>query len=422
MFINQGPYLVIGMGVSGRAVTRLLKKMNCEVLTFDQKESADIKNWSDVPDSIKCLVVSPGVPLSLPPIQALLQKGIMLQSELEIGSHFLNHEKVIGVTGSLGKSTVVSLLDRAAESAGLSYFCGGNIGTPLAQYAEGLVSKPESRVDWVILELSSFQLENFSSLNCSASVITYLSPNHLERYDNLESYYKTKLKLFEKTNTKKLFANSRGGDNIIFLENTDLKLHINWIDRDSLQDLKVDPPFKLLGEHNLDNIALAAAVANSLAWPKEFHKGLKSFSGLSHRIQQLDKWNHRFIVNDSKATSIESVITAANSCLAKLDHGAKLFLLIGGRDKQLPWEALQSLVDSENIEFVLFGECREIILKKLKFKETPSSFKTLDEAISHCKDHSRPSDWICLSPGGSSLDEFKNFEYRGNHFKDKFTI
>jgi len=173
----------------------------------------------------------------------------------------------------------------------------------------------------------------------------------------------------------------------------------------------------LIGQHNQDNLALASALAMEAGWPSQAIQGMKRFQGLSHRLENLGETHGVRFINDSKATAMDSVLIAATAAFDTLAEGGKLFLLLGGRDKNLPWEQLNALASLKNVVFIFFGECREIAQKKSQLQG--ASFVKLSQALQHAFDQASSSDTVLLSPGGTSLDEFKSFEDRGNFFKKK---
>ena len=206
------PIAVIGLGKSGTSAMALLREFGfkeTELATYDAKDAT--ATFSSVEKllqfSPKTLVVSPGVPLNSSWIQSLVKDGVAVTSEINLAASLLTTEKLIGVTGSVGKSTVVSLLGAGAASFDKNAFIGGNIGIPFCDYVLGLL-KGKPRAEWVVLELSSFQLENCEKLSLKYSIVSFLSSNHLERYTSLEDYYAKKLHITSITKEVCLFNKS----------------------------------------------------------------------------------------------------------------------------------------------------------------------------------------------------------------------
>lgn len=411
----QFPAVIVGLGKSGLAAKRLIEAQHPggELKTFDHKDpSADF----NTPDQVlqfhpKTLVVSPGVPLALDWIQKLIKSNVLITSELELAFASLKTEQVIAVTGSMGKSTTTSLLGAAVHALSRHNFVGGNLGFPLADYAYGVLKNNQPRANWIVLELSSYQLENFKNLQTAASLITALSPNHLERYSSLDHYYQTKWTLVKKTNGP-VFLNADNAEIKRWccprLENNIRLVESKFYSKHST---------KMVGLHNRENLSLALAVAEHFHWPANAVQAIESYCGLPHRLELVSDKNGLRYINDSKATTIESVLAAAHSCLGDLKSNQKLHLLLGGKDKNLPWEDLGALKIYPQIEFYFFGECAELAQKKSRLPGT--LYSRLGPAIQSAQLKMTSGDTLLLSPGGSSLDEFKNFEERGDYFKQQ---
>lgn len=418
----QFPVLIVGLGKSGQSIHRLLcflfPDRAGEIKTFDEKnQSADfcglgrpihvvLGDWSP-----STLVVSPGVPLNTPWIHDFIRLGhVLITSELDLAYQCLTDEKIIAVTGSMGKSTTVSLLGEAVQAISKDNYVGGNLGFPLADYVFELRSGLRGKAQWIVLELSSYQLENFEHLESVASVLTALSPNHLERYPDLDTYYETKWSLLKKTK----------GPYFINYDNSEIQ---RWCS-EKLNDSQVVPVSskkflnfgsQMVGSHNRENLSLAISVAQFFNFPEKSTSAIENYKGLAHRLELAAVFDGIRYINDSKATTIESVLAAVNSCIGDVSNDSKLILLIGGRDKNLPWENLNVLSGHKQITFIFFGECAELAQKK---SQLPGScFNNLKDAFVSARSVAKSGDTLLLSPGGSSLDEFKNFEERGHYFK-----
>ena len=418
----KSPIAIIGMGKSGEAARRLLIAGGVpasEIRTFDGKlTNADFGDPNKLMSEIHpgTLVVSPGVPLASTWIQTAKASGVKITSEISLSCAFLTTEKLIGVTGSVGKSTAVSLLGAGLAAFSPNSFVGGNLGTPFAEYAADIAEGKRKAAEWVVLELSSYQLENCEGLSLAYSAITYLTSNHLERYDNLQHYYDTKWKILSITK-KRMLLNSEGGDLVEYAK-TKSSERVRVISKNDseLSSLHLEKAL-LIGQHNQDNLALASALAIDAGWPMSAIEGMKNFQGLAHRLENLGATKGIRFINDSKATAMDSVLIAATAAFDTLSEGGKLFLLLGGRDKNLPWEQLNALGSLRSTEFIFFGECREIAQKKSQL--AGKSYAKLGEALAYIFENAKPLDTVLLSPGGTSLDEFKSFEDRGNFFKKK---
>jgi UDP-N-acetylmuramoylalanine--D-glutamate ligase len=418
----QTPITIVGMGKSGESAQRFLLARGFkkeDVLTFDQKAAAQFTNPDELMNTgqPKTLVVSPGVPLKTPWIVAAAKAGVFITSEINLACEVLTTEKIIGVTGSLGKSTTVSLLGAGLSAFEKTAFVGGNLGTPFCDYAYEVATGKRPAAHWVVLELSSYQLENCRDLKLEHAAITFLSANHMERYNSLEDYYFTKWRIIDKTRGS-LFINKNGGD---LLEFAKKQPEFSRCIITSKEDKELMPyalsQSALLGVHNQDNMALAAQIALHCHWPSSSLQQMKKFQGLEHRLENLGLFSGIRFINDSKATALDSVSTAVAEVREYLQGNANWHFLIGGRDKTLPWEVLQPLNNLTQTQFSFFGVCR--FISKEKTLLPGPQFTHLEDALRDVFSKAKDGDIVLLSPGGTSLDEFKGFEDRGRFFKEK---
>lgn len=411
------PIAVVGLGITGSSVLRLLKRLGIPedmILTHDRKEDCTHPNEQLLIEAKpKTLVLSPGVPINSELVKRLLIDGAQLTSELELAFDLLESEKVIGITGSVGKSTVTSLIEHGLKGAGQSVFAGGNLGTPLADYVGARIDGG-SAVDWVVLELSSYQLENFKNLSCEASLLVSLTPNHMERYDSLDEYYATKLALLERTRRFKILSNA-GLDLVVRKAQIPQDGFTHWTDHKdpAVASFPYDQS-RMVGGHNKDNLAMALRLGQLLRWPNSYAQSLLTFPGLPHRLQNLGEKNAVLFLNDSKATTVASVLQAVDSIEELLKTRKQSWLLLGGRDKNLPWEELRGLT---GLNYVFFGETASKAQQK---SQLPGDvYGSLAAALTAIFPKLKAGDLVLLSPGGTSLDEFKSFEDRGRYFTDR---
>jgi UDP-N-acetylmuramoylalanine--D-glutamate ligase len=410
-------FIIYGMGKSGQAAFDLLANKNVspeQIFLFDEKLNLNsFESLLEVPSGT--VILSPGVPIKSDPIQNLIAKGWVLSSEINLACEFLTTEKIIGITGSVGKSTVTSMLGAAAKIIDPNVFVGGNLGMPFAQYAVDLQSgRPKSK--WIILELSSYQLENCQNLPLDFSAITYLSANHMERYDSLDHYYQTKLQISKQTKDT-TFVNSDSKDILKYV--SQIRGRVEKSSRIGSRFEKFFSSARLAGAHNQENLALVLTIVERLNWGFDCQQEVLKFNGLPHRLEHVGTYNKKTFINDSKATSIDSVIVAAEAALEKLVIGGQLYILVGGKDKNLPWESLETIKKNSSnnarIKFIYFGQCG--LLAKTKSTLNGPVFNNLAEALEKTFPTLKENDILLLSPGGTSLDEFKNFEERGSFFK-----
>jgi UDP-N-acetylmuramoylalanine--D-glutamate ligase len=256
-------------------------------------------------------------------------------------------------------------------------------------------------------------------------VLTYFCSNHLERYRDLEHYYDVKRIVFDRAET--CFSNAASPELHNYLERHGLlsspKLREISLSTQSLLSRAEFDRKALVGEHNCENLAVAAAVLNECGvWSETVKEALLKFPGLAHRMERVDLGaGAPLFINDSKATALESVLTAVHSVLAdpafRKDPSRKLLCLFGGRDKKHPWEKLSELrSDTQRLDVLFFGECAETAADRSGL--VGRSFKTLRLAMEAARTQASSKDWVLLSPGGTSLDEFKNFEDRGRKFSE----
>jgi UDP-N-acetylmuramoylalanine--D-glutamate ligase len=416
------PIAVVGLGLSGEAALRLLRLNRVkkeDLITFDDRAAADYNNPQKMMEerAPRTLVVSPGVALSKEWIQDAKDHGALITSELALALNFLTIEKIIGVTGSVGKSTTVSLLEAGLKAFSPDSFVGGNIGRPLADYASDLLERKRARAPWIVLELSSYQLENCGNLHCEISALTYLTGNHLDRYDSVGDYYDTKWSLVKRTN-KSVVLNNHGGDLKKYAKGRKESPELLWTDQNDEELVPYElEQAKLLGSHNQDNIALAAKIAREAGWPEAAFQGMKDFPGLPHRMENLGLRQRTRFVNDSKATTMESVKTAALGLYEQMDRKTNLVLFLGGKDKNLPWAELAELKKIQKLKPIFFGECGAKA-QELSGLSGGELFPTLKAATEAFHTFIQNGDTVLLSPGGTSLDEFKNFEERGKFFSE----
>jgi UDP-N-acetylmuramoylalanine--D-glutamate ligase len=411
------PFVIVGLGKSGMAAANLLRAQGqnaSDVLLFDEKKEADLKSWEDIANlPVGTLVVSPGVPLQSANIKKLSELGWQITSEITLACQTLTTEKVIGVTGSVAKSTVTSLIGEAAKSEDANAFVGGNLGIPFCEYAFAITQgKPKAK--WIVLELSSYQLENCKDLQLEASAITFLSANHLERYSSVDDYYMTKIRISEITKSVTVL-NSASEDNRKYASR--IKGKVILTSSKEFSDQALLKKVKLLGQHNKDNFCIAFEIAKACGFSQNSIEAMCNFTGLEHRIEFVAEHKGVTYINDSKATAMDSVQVAVQAAKEKAQSHT-VYSLLGGKDKNLPWEELQSLKSEKNVVPIFFGACGELARTKMHMPEQ-RYFSKLSDALDEVFSRVKSGDVVLLSPGGTSLDEFKNFEDRGNFFKEK---
>ena len=375
------------------------------------------------------IVKSPGIPNDSVLINDIIKKNIPIISEIEFASRFTN-AKIIGVTGSNGKTTTVSLIYHILKTSGLNVGIGGNIGNSLAF----LIAK--NKFDYIVLELSSFQLEWTNKFKPAIAVITNLSPDHLERYDySFEKYVDAKFNIVNnQTSSDYLIYNSQDTtidnelksrkissskipfsfakgrlSNQTYIEKNILKSEINKNQfMISLENLS------LKGKHNVQNSMAAATVANLLKITnQDIKESLSNFQSINHRMENVLTIQKVKYINDSKATNVNAVYYALDSMKNST------VWIVGGVDKGNDYNELLPLVREKVKAIICLG------LDNKKIIETFSSISDLivettsmSEAVNFAYRIAKPNDAVLLSPACSSFDLFEDYEDRGNQFKE----
>ncbi len=433
---------VFGMAKSGLAVASLLKKFGADVFVTELKEDLELEkdrlkklniDWEIGGHTQKALegkdfiVLSPGVPTDLPLLKRAQDQKIPIYSEIEV-AYWLSQGKIVGITGSNGKTTTATLLGEILKEEGRKFKVCGNIGLPFSEVVEEL--SPEHIA---VLELSSFQLEKIDEFHPEIATVINITPDHLDRHPDLKSYKKAKLKIFENQtqddfailnlddnqtrsladvvkSQKLFFSTQKTPEQGVFVRED--KLVSRLFEREeTLVDIK---KIRIKGAHNLSNAACATCVARILGVKTEaIVKSLETFPGVEHRLEQVATFSGVKFINDSKATNVNSVWYA----LASLD--CPIILLMGGRDKGGDFTKLKELVQKKVKLLILLGEAKDKI--KFQLGNSVSSFfaRDMGEALDIAFGKARPGDCVLLSPGCSSFDMFENYEHRGRVFKSK---
>ncbi|HSG26564.1 MAG TPA: UDP-N-acetylmuramoyl-L-alanine--D-glutamate ligase [Anaerolineales bacterium] len=446
--------VVIGAARQGTALARYLAEHGAEVILTDSRPEEQLnqarEELAHLPitwvlgehpmkllDGATLICPSGGVPLTIPLVHETSRVGIPLSNDSQIFMQAVPCP-VIGITGSAGKTTTTTLVGRMAEKAaeaGLyrKAYVGGNIGFPLISQVEEMTAK-----DIAVVEFSSFQLDLMTTSPKVAAVLN-ITPNHLDRHGSMDAYVNAKRHIlahqgpedaavlgYEDARAWELAQEAEGllyafGRDIPYgLPGTFVWNDQVWVRTDA-GDEAVMPvsEISLRGEHNLLNVLAACAIAAASGWPVEIMRaGVKAFSGVEHRLEFVRTWGGADWYNDSKATSPGMSITAMQA------FEEPLVILAGGRDKDLPWDGFATQVQAQADHVILFGEAAEKIraaLEQVK-QQNDRTYSLdicpgLDEAVKTAAGLARPGDVVLLAPGGTSFDEFNDFEARGRRFK-----
>ena len=424
--------LIVGLGESGRSAARFFVSRGARVSATDTRadlEAAELDamgvdlHLGGHPESLfstqDLIVPSPGVPWNLPQLQVARQTGIEVAGELEIAAGELRG-KVIGVTGTNGKTTTTTWIGHILSRAGVQVRVAGNIGTPVLSIVD------ESRDDqWTVLELSSFQLEAMHSFRCHIAVILNVTPDHLDRHGDLAAYTAAKARILAAQQpgdtavlnaddpTTAAFAKSAKADVAFFSRGQ--RRDGAWVERDAivLDGRRIcSTQLPLPGSHNLENALAAACVANRAGVSDpDIAAGLASFQGVEHRLEFVRSLNGVAYYNDSKATNVDASIKAVES----FDKG--LWLILGGRDKDGDFRPLSDAMKGRTREALLVGEAAAKIRSQLNGGHSSQQFETVNAAVEYAHSQAAEGDVVLLAPACASFDQYKNYEERGKLFK-----
>lgn len=434
MEIKGKRFGIIGMARSGLAAAKKIRQYGGMVFLSDNAKQADIPSSQTIIREYECefgghsdrllqndvLIISPGVPLSIPIIQKALQQRIPVMSEIEFG-YRIKHpsSKIIAVTGSNGKSTTASLIHHILDYSGRDSILAGNIGKPLTSYAI-----ENTGIECIVLELSSFQLELIEHFHAAITVLLNITPDHMDRYDDFEAYRTAKFNIFL-NQTKDDLAILNADDFSIKDNLHQIKSRIRRFSLENNADCYYDKGFlkstknhysldniSLRGKHNIANMMAAVSVTEELAVSHtDIQNALNSFQPLPHRLEYVATKDGVRFFNDSKATNTESVKQALTS------FEKPIRLIMGGAGKGEDYSVLNPLLSKHTKKIYLYGESRDEMGKSLSPALEYEKFDTFEAAIEKAYRDSECSDYVVLSPAATSFDLFENYEHRGEVFK-----
>jgi UDP-N-acetylmuramoylalanine--D-glutamate ligase len=413
-------YAVYGLARSGMATVESLLASGAEVMAWDQNEAAREKvrqvgkvHLADpLTTSIEGfdgLVVSPGVPLNRHPIAARAREaGVPLIGDIELfalARPTLPPHRVVGITGTNGKSTTTALIHHICKTAGLPATMAGNIGYPI------LGQDPLADGGIYVLELSSYQIDLTYSLDCDVAVLLNVTPDHLDRYDSFETYRASKLRLFQ-MQTFDHAAVIGGGDSelkALVMGMTDLPGHVSWANG-AHPDLDQSLWPSLQGPHNAQNISAALAVSFDLGIHYDVQMAaLETYPGLPHRMERVAEKNGVLFVNDSKATNPTSAAPALAAYPA-------VHWILGGLPKSDDLDACEPFLDHVRAAYTI-GEAGPMFARLLREKVPVSECEMLFEAVAEAAGKAKPGEVVLLSPACASFDQFRDYEARGDAFR-----
>ena len=434
---NTKAYLIIGLGKTGLSCARFLLEQGHAVAMMDTRKNPpyiDIVQ-NELPEVLlnkdglnlklmlksDVIVLSPGVDPRLQEIKVARSHNIEVIGDIELFARSIN-QPVIAITGSNGKSTVTTMLTEMGRMAGKNIKVGGNIGIP----ALDLIADPEP--DFYILELSSFQLETVSSLNAYASVVLNVSPDHLDRYEDIEQYQKTKAKVY--IGSEVIVVNRDDNLSCVcaegFQNQTGFTLHKPigndfgvdeergevYLARGKERLLPISD-MQVIGEHNISNALAALALGHAMQLPmKAMLEALKQYSGLPHRCQLVTEKNGVKWVNDSKATNVGASIAAIKG----LSCGRDIVLIAGGVAKGQEFSDLTPIFETHLKSLLLIGQDAKEISEVTPRDIPQQTVRNMSDAVKKAKMIAKEGDIVLLAPACASFDMFDNYEKRGDAF------
>ncbi|MBC7427072.1 MAG: UDP-N-acetylmuramoyl-L-alanine--D-glutamate ligase [Bacteriovorax sp.] len=438
---------VYGMGVSGLSALRFVREMGGEIIAIN---GGDVSSWAKHPgvldftaleycfsetdpslpsklNNIDIVILSPGIPRDHKLLKPLSDKNIPIWGEIELAYRYLEANNflkpIIGITGTNGKTTTTTFLGEMIEADHKKVFVGGNIGVPFCDYAYDVL-KTKAYADFILLELSSFQLESIDHFHVNIAIILNLYQNHGERYATIEEYGRAKF-----------FITNKFTDSDVLIYPEDFQIIKNWAVKQKGKKLSINTTkpdisynikeFKLPGIHNLVNLSFIVKVAEEIKLhPKAIQESINTFGGVHHRIEYVAnvKGLPKFrAYNDAKSTNWDATLTAVK---AMEDFKLPIHLIIGGKkrghgDSILPHlEFLKERVQN----FYLIGEMADEIEGEIKGKLNYFNTETLESTLKILRGNFGEAEGVLLfSPGFPSFDQFQNYAQRGEHFVSLLT-
>ena len=442
--------LVVGLGKSGVASALFLESRGARVTVSDAKSedqlTAEIPALLDRGITVETgkhgertfrdqdlIVVSPGVPGNVGPLQHARRLGIPVIGEIELTARFLQG-KIVAITGSNGKTTTTTLTGEIIASGGHKTLVGGNIGTPAITFVEQ--SSPDT---WVVLEISSFQLESIETFRPHISAILNVTPDHLDRHGSMENYIAAKTRIFE-NQTAEDYAVLNADNDVTRRLATGLKPQVLWFSRqhtvergayvlgdtilyrdgdadgdagsDAVEIMPVSE-IALKGAHNVENVLASVAIGMAAGVePAAIRRAVKEFRAVEHRLEYVATLRGVEYFNDSKATNVDATLKALQS------FPANIHLILGGKDKGCDYRELNPLLAERVKRVYTIGAAAEKVESQIGNTVPVISAQTLESAVRKAADLAVEGDIVLLAPACASFDQFSSYEHRGQVFKD----
>ncbi len=441
-FVSGKKVTVVGMGLSGVAAVRLLHREGAQLSITDDRTEEDLREATKKLEDVEIdyrlggidsdlllrsdlIVISPGVPSGLSPIEMARKAGVEIISYVELANSFCD-APLIAVTGTNGKTTTTALACEMAVSGGMRAVAAGNIEIPFAQVV------CEETFDLVVLEVSSFQLENIKGFSPMVGAVLNLSPDHLDRYRGMEDYIAAKMRLFENQSDDDHAVLNRD-DPAVTEFARDVRSRVLWFSTEDevrqgaflrgetlvsrfgdveSEIMKVED-IPLMGRHNVANVLAAIAATLPFELPSGCYRpAVAGFSAAEHRLEKVRELNGVLFVNDSKATNIGALEKSLDA------FDMPIILIAGGRGKRGGYRELRPLVESKVKTIVTIGEDAAELEEAFGDIVPSHRAETLPEAVEQAAKAARPGDCVLLAPGCASFDMFTSYAHRGRVFKE----
>jgi UDP-N-acetylmuramoylalanine--D-glutamate ligase len=434
--------LVVGLGKSGVASALFLESRGARVTVSDSKSESQLRE--EIPALLDrgivvetgkhgertfrdqdLIVVSPGVPFETLPLQNARKLNIPVIGEVELAAQSLTGS-IVAITGSNGKTTTTTLAGEIIASGGGKVLVGGNIGTPAISFADQ--SSPET---WVVLEISSFQLETIETFRPKIAAILNVTPDHLDRHGSMENYRAAKARIFE-NQTSEDFAVLNLDNDVTVKLGSGLKAQLFWFSRtkevergafvrggkivfkdSKAVDVMPVSEISLKGTHNLENV-LAAVCIGMLAGvePEKIRRAVNQFKAVEHRLEFVTEIDGVQYFNDSKATNVDATIKALES------FPKNIHLILGGKDKGSDYTLLNPLLAERVKQVYTIGAAAQKIEQQIGSTVPIVSASTLENAVRKAVQVAIAGDIVLLAPACASFDQFDSYEHRGRAFKE----
>jgi UDP-N-acetylmuramoylalanine--D-glutamate ligase len=462
--------LVVGLARSGMAVARFARSRGGAVTATDARNESELVNEASelrqlgaelalgghptkLFTNADLIVLSPGVPSGIAPLESARRAGVEIISEVDLAARFLRG-RLIGITGSNGKTTTTALTAHLLRAAGIGeILVGGNIGFPLT----GLIDKSSDN-SWAVAELSSFQLETSRGLRANVAVVTNISPDHLDRHPSFEDYVHAKERVFlnqtdsdyavlngndtsvmamrqpsdpgeaspayKKLAARRIIFSSRGRSIPSRDEPADIYLRdgkiFTSLVNDGNSETEIIPAAEIptVGMHNVENVmaALGAVLCATGARARDLpalREAIKAFKGVEHRIEFVATVAGVKFYNDSKATNVDSTVKALQS------FDGNIIVILGGKDKGSDYTVLAPLISERVKQVILIGAASDKIADQLQGAAPMIRAESMADAVRRAADIAVPGDTVLLAPACASFDMFENYEHRGRVFKEE---